>query len=76
MITQRNTIQTLEEVPLNCGDHPSFQGLSAIPLDLKSYFNQVFGIKGDIFKSCSLKWAPMRKLSFKGMFTSIKKLEL
>lgn len=42
---------------------------------MKSYSDLVFAIEGDIFKSCMLERAPMRKLIIEGLFSLIRKLE-
>lgn len=58
---------------LKCETHPSFEGLSAISNDMKSFFDELFLVEGDIFDDCYV--TGHRKMRVEGLFVSAQQLE-
>lgn len=72
-VTKRSRLST--GTPLNCKDHPFFEDIVKIPEELKSFYNRVFLVNGDIFEDFMFECAPVKKLILEGIYQGLRKLK-
>lgn len=52
-----------------------FEDLPNISEEIKSFYDDIFIVEGDIFEDCSFDWVQLSKMVVEELFNSIQKLE-
>lgn len=74
-LTALPLIENPESNLLTSENHPFFQGLQSLSSELKSFYNQVLAIEGDIFERCSISFFQLRLVLLKVLYDAVIKLE-
>lgn len=55
---------------LNCGNHPFFEGLLPMSVDMQPSYNRVLSIKGNIFEACTMSLPSLKMTILKRLWNA------